>query len=97
LRSLKDAQFYVGLTDALRRRFDKHQRGLVPSTHHWMPVELVCHEACRDRHDADGDFWPRKRQLGNHERHETRERPGRKAAGAARADVHLPGERLPEI
>lgn len=52
LRSLADGNFYVGYTNDLRRRFDEHCAGSVPSTRKRRPLELVYYEACRSQADA---------------------------------------------
>ncbi|MCW5553241.1 MAG: GIY-YIG nuclease family protein [Verrucomicrobiae bacterium] len=51
LRSLKDGQFYVGLTRDLRARLQSH-KGLVRSTKHRMPLELIYWEGCWNERDA---------------------------------------------
>ena len=52
LRSLKDGQFYVGLTRDLRARLQVHNKGLVPSTKRRVPLELIYWEGCRNESDA---------------------------------------------
>ena len=52
LRSLKDDQFYVGLTRDLRLRLQQHNKGLVRSTKKRAPFELVYWEGCLDESDA---------------------------------------------
>ena len=52
LRSLKDNQFYVGLTRDLRVRVQQHNKGLVTSTKTRTPVELVYWEGCLNEGDA---------------------------------------------
>ncbi len=52
LRSVLAGNFYVGLTDDLKRRFREHQGGLVPSTKHRRPFALIYYEACRNRTEA---------------------------------------------
>ncbi len=52
LRSVKDGQFYVGLTRDLRARLLMHNQGQVPSTKHRVPFELIYWEGCLDEHDA---------------------------------------------
>jgi putative endonuclease len=52
LRSLKDGQFYVGLTRGLRARLQTHNKGLVPSTKHRVPLELIYWEGCLNESDA---------------------------------------------
>jgi putative endonuclease len=52
LRSLTDGQFYVGLTDNLPRRLQKHNSGEVTSTKRRVPFELLYWEGCLNRSDA---------------------------------------------
>ena len=52
LRSVKDGQFYVGLTRDLRVRLQMHNNGKVPSTKFRVPLELIYWEGCLNEHDA---------------------------------------------
>lgn len=52
LRSHADGHFYVGYTGDLKHRLAQHQAGLVQSTKHRLPIELVYYEACRSQPDA---------------------------------------------
>ena len=52
LRSLRDKQFYVGLTRNLSARLQTHNNGLVNSTKKRIPFELVYWEGCRNESDA---------------------------------------------
>jgi len=52
LRSLKDDQFYVGLTRDLPLRLQQHNKGLVTSTKKRTPFELVYWEGCLAESDA---------------------------------------------
>ena len=52
LRSLKDDQFYVGLTRDVRLRLQQHNKGLVTSTKKRAPFELVYWEGCLDESDS---------------------------------------------
>jgi putative endonuclease len=52
LRSLKDDQFYVGLTRDLHLRLLQHNKGLVISTKTRTPFELVYWEGCLNESDA---------------------------------------------
>jgi len=52
LRSEKDGQFYVGFTKNLELRFERHSKGLVESTKHRRPLQLIYYEACLNRDDA---------------------------------------------
>ncbi len=44
--------FYVGCTDNLKDRLDRHQKGHVPATVKRLPVELDFYFATRDRYKA---------------------------------------------
>ena len=52
LQSIKDKRFYTGYTDNLRKRFNKHNKGLISSTKHRKPFELIYYEACLNQQDA---------------------------------------------
>ena len=52
LRSLRDKQFYVGLTRNLSARLQAHNNGLVNSTKKRIPFELVYWEGRRNESDA---------------------------------------------
>jgi putative endonuclease len=52
LRSLKDNQFYVGLTKDLPVRVQQHNNGLVTSTKKRVPFEIVYWEGCLNESDA---------------------------------------------
>ena len=52
LRSLKDHQFYVGLTRRLPTRVQQHNDRLVTSTSKRAPFELVYWEGCLNESDA---------------------------------------------
>jgi putative endonuclease len=52
LRSLKDNQFYVGLTRDLPVRVQQHNNGLVASTKKRVPLKLVYWEGCLNRSDV---------------------------------------------
>src|SRR3990167_9819443 len=52
LQSLKDKKFYTGYTSDLKLRFEKHIKGLVPSTKDGCPLKIVYYEACLNRNDA---------------------------------------------
>jgi putative endonuclease len=52
LKSIKDRKNYVGYTKNLKLRFEKHQKGLVPSTKDRRPLELIYYEACINQEDA---------------------------------------------
>jgi putative endonuclease len=52
LRSVKDGQFYVGLTRNLRARLLAHNNGQVASTKRRVPLELIYWEGCLNESDA---------------------------------------------
>lgn len=52
LQSLKDRYLYTGHTEDLRKRFDQHNRGEVPSTKGRGEFRLIYYEACLNRQDA---------------------------------------------
>jgi putative endonuclease len=52
LRSIKDSQFYVGLTRNLRGRLQAHNSGQVLSTKRRIPFELIYWEGCLNERDA---------------------------------------------
>lgn len=52
LKSKKDADLYIGSTNDLRRRIQKHNSGEVYSTKSRRPFELVYYEAYKSEKDA---------------------------------------------
>ena len=52
IQSLKDNRWYVGCTNDLRKRFKKHNDGLVRSTKGRGPFKLIYYEACLSKHDS---------------------------------------------
>ena len=52
LRSLKDNDKYVGMTNDLRKRFVLHNDRKVFSTQNRAPFELIYYEAHLDKYDA---------------------------------------------
>ena len=53
LKSMKDAQLYIGVTDDLRRRFQEHTDGKTKSTAYRRPLKLVYYEAYLSWKDAE--------------------------------------------
>jgi putative endonuclease len=49
LRSLKDKNLYVGYTNNLKRRLEKHKYGKVKATKNRRPLELVYYEIWKSR------------------------------------------------
>ncbi len=43
---------YTGSTKDLKLRFEHHEKGLVKSTGHRRPLELIYYEACLSEEDA---------------------------------------------
>lgn len=52
LKSIKDNDLYIGSTDDLKKRFLKHNKGLVKSTKSRRPFKLVYYEAYSAEKDA---------------------------------------------
>jgi len=52
LFSEKDKQLYIGYTDNLKNRFEKHQNGFVRATKFRLPVGLIYYEAYLKSSDA---------------------------------------------
>ncbi len=52
LKSLKDGKMYTGSTKDLKLRFEQHDKGIVQSTSHRRPLELVYYEACLSKEDS---------------------------------------------
>jgi putative endonuclease len=52
LHGLSDNKFYIGFTQDLKQRFEKHEKGLVASTKYRRPLKLIYYEACLNRADA---------------------------------------------
>ncbi|MFQ6082945.1 MAG: GIY-YIG nuclease family protein [Candidatus Aminicenantia bacterium] len=52
LISTKDGKFYTGTTRNLKKRFEEHNKGIVHSTKHRKPFDLIYYEACLCIEDA---------------------------------------------
>ena len=52
LRSLKDKLLYTGFTKDLPSRVEAHNKGVVSSTKHRVPLELIYWEGCLSQIDA---------------------------------------------
>lgn len=52
LKSKKDCKLYIGSTTDLKRRFQEHQEGKVPSTKPRRPLEVVYYESYKAEEDA---------------------------------------------
>jgi len=52
LLSKKDGKFYIGQTNNLKKRLNRHYAGLVKSTRHRRPLELLLFEEYATRSEA---------------------------------------------
>ncbi len=52
LRSKLDENFYIGFSNDLKQRMEKHKQGLVRSTKNLRPVELIYCEVYKSKKDA---------------------------------------------
>jgi len=52
LKSKKDNKLYIGSTNDLRKRFEKHNKGMVVSTKLRKPFELIYYETYKSEKDA---------------------------------------------
>lgn len=52
LESYIDHKFYIGWTDDLASRINKHNKGLVIATKARLPLKLVYYEACLSKIEA---------------------------------------------
>ncbi len=52
IKSKKANKLYIGYTDNLKVRLEKHNKCLVKSTKRYSPWELVYYEAYKSRYDA---------------------------------------------
>jgi putative endonuclease len=52
LESKIDSDKYVGMTNNLKRRFDMHNSGKVPSTRNRYPFKIIYIETYINQHDA---------------------------------------------
>ncbi len=62
LRSELNGRFYIGCTDNVARRFERHNRGEVKATKYLLPWTLVYTELCGDMTLARQREWQLKRQ-----------------------------------
>lgn len=44
--------YYIGCTDNLKNRFERHQKGHIPATANRLPVELYFYFAIQDKFKA---------------------------------------------
>lgn len=52
LKSERDGKLYIGWSDDLKPRLDKHNQGLVEATKNRAPLELIYYEACLSKEKA---------------------------------------------
>lgn len=52
LKSLKDGKLYIGHSNNLIKRFEKHNKGLVKATKNRRPWKLLYYEACNVLEDT---------------------------------------------
>jgi len=52
LLSKKDSKFYIGFTENLEKRLERHFHGKIQATKSRLPLELVFFEAYRNKYDA---------------------------------------------
>lgn len=52
LQSLVDKKFYTGFTPDLKKRVEKHNKGLVKATKGRQPLKLLYYEACLNKEKA---------------------------------------------
>lgn len=52
LKSLKDQELYIGWTDNLKSRVEKHNKGFVEATKNRLPLQLIYYEACLSKKNA---------------------------------------------
>jgi len=52
IQSKNNDQLYIGYTTNLKKRIEKHNKGLVKSTKPYRPWELIYYESCLNKNDA---------------------------------------------
>ncbi|MCD6442111.1 GIY-YIG nuclease family protein [bacterium] len=52
LISKKDGKLYIGYTDDLKKRINKHNKGFVSATKYRRPLELMYYEAYQEEKDS---------------------------------------------
>lgn len=52
IKSLKNNNLYIGYTSDLRKRFERHNKGLNKATKPFIPYKLIHYEAFLNRVDA---------------------------------------------
>ncbi|OQX71120.1 excinuclease ABC subunit C [Candidatus Parcubacteria bacterium 4484_255] len=66
LKSRKDGKLYIGYTNNLQKRFEEHNKGLVKSTKHRIPFDLVYCETYFSNADAKHREDMLKRHSGSY-------------------------------
>lgn len=64
LKSDKDNNLYVGVTNDLKRRLQEHNKGQVKSTKYRRPLKCVYHEAYKTKREAMKQEWILKHTPG---------------------------------
>lgn len=54
LLSRRDQKYYIGFTDDVDKRLERHNSGSVPSARNRRPLDLIYYEAYVDKRDALG-------------------------------------------
>lgn len=57
LRSKKDRSIYIGQTNNVQKRLEKHNKGQIKSTKHRTPFELIYMESYTTRREAMFREW----------------------------------------
>jgi putative endonuclease len=52
IQSLKNEYIYVGFTRDLKKRLDKHNKGLTESIKTWRPIKIIYYKAYIKKDDA---------------------------------------------
>ncbi len=52
LKSKHDGDLYIGWSDDLKSRLDKHNNGKIPATKSRIPLNLIYYEACQSKEKA---------------------------------------------
>ncbi|MGB2762606.1 MAG: GIY-YIG nuclease family protein [Minisyncoccales bacterium] len=48
----KDQRTYLGCTNGLKERLERHQKGFIPATKQRLPVSLICYFAFHNKNTA---------------------------------------------
>jgi putative endonuclease len=67
LLSKRDNMFYIGRTNNLTERIERHNGGRVPATNHRIPLELVYSETYETKSEAaERERYLKRLKGGNH-------------------------------